>query len=61
VKHVTRIGEMKTGYRNLVGKSEGDRSFGRRAHTWEVILNWIIRKDLVEVWVCIQLVEDKGQ
>ena len=63
MKHVTRMGEMKSGYRNLlvVRKSEGNRSFGRPIHTWEVILNWTIRKCLVEMWVCIHLAEDKGQ
>jgi len=61
VKHVTRMGEMRIEYRNLDRKSEGNRSFGAPTHTWEVILNWTIRKCLVEVWVCIQLAEDKGQ
>jgi hypothetical protein len=42
-------------------KSEGNRSFGRPTHTWEIILNWTIRKCLVEMWVCIQPTENKDQ
>jgi len=42
-------------------KSKWNRSFGTPTKTWEVILNWTIRKCLVEMWVFIQLAEDKGQ
>ena len=61
MKHVIRMGEMRIEYRNLVRKSKGNKSFGIPAHTLEVILNWTIRKCLVEMWVCIQPAEDKGQ
>ena len=61
MKDVARMGEIRIGYRNLVRKSKGNRSFGRPTSTWEVILNWTIRKCRVEMWVCIQLAEDKGQ
>jgi hypothetical protein len=35
--HVARMGGNRNAYRNLVGKSEGKRPFGRPRHKWELI------------------------
>jgi hypothetical protein len=58
--HVTRVGEGRVVYRDLVGKSEGERLLGRPRHRWEDN----IRMDLQEVgcgredW--IGLAQDRG-
>ena len=33
--HVARMGERRGAYRDLVGKSEGERPLGRPRHRWE--------------------------
>jgi hypothetical protein len=36
--HVTRMGEMRNVYRNLVGKPEGNRPIRRLRYCWEDII-----------------------
>jgi hypothetical protein len=48
--HVTRIGEMRNTYQDLVGKYEGKRPLGRTGHRWEIILKSILMKQGVRVW-----------
>jgi hypothetical protein len=33
--HIAHMGEMKDGYKVLVGKSEGKRPLGRSRHRWK--------------------------
>jgi hypothetical protein len=33
-RHVARMGDKRSAYRLLVGKSEGKRSLGRQRHRW---------------------------
>jgi hypothetical protein len=61
MEHVARMGEERSVYKVLVGKSEGKRPVGRRRNRWE---DWI-RMDLSETgwgsvdW--IQLAQDRDR
>jgi hypothetical protein len=48
--HLTRIGERRGVYRDLVGKHEGKRPLGKSRCRWEIIFRWIFRKWDVGVW-----------
>jgi hypothetical protein len=54
--HAARVGEMKNAYKILFEKFEGKRPLGRPRLRWEIILEWILRKEGGEVWTgCIWL------
>jgi hypothetical protein len=41
--HVSHVGEVENAYRNLVGKSEGDR-LGETCVDGRLIIKWIFKK-----------------
>jgi hypothetical protein len=59
--HVVRTGEMRNGYKILVGEPEGKNPLGRPKRRWEDN----IRTDLREMWwedmECIHLAQDRHQ
>jgi hypothetical protein len=44
------MGERRSVYRDLVGKSDGKRLLGRNNHRRGIILRWILRNWDVGVW-----------
>jgi len=44
------MGERRGVNSILVGKPEGKRPCGRPTRRWRIILRWIFRKWVVEVW-----------
>jgi len=44
--HVARTGEMRSAYKTLIGRTEGNRPLGRPNGVWEVyiVLEWILGK-----------------
>jgi len=48
--------EMRNMYKILFGKPEGKRQFGRCRRRWEIILEWILKKQVERAWTgCIWL------
>jgi hypothetical protein len=38
--------EMRNAYKTLIGKTEGKKSFGRRKHRWERVLEFILEEQI---------------
>jgi hypothetical protein len=52
---------VRIAYRILVRNPEGKRPLGRPRHEWEIILDWILGKQVVKVVDWIHLGQDEDQ
>jgi hypothetical protein len=51
MEHVAHMGEMRSAYKILVGKTEWKRPLGRLSHRWEDNIKWILVKYGLRVYV----------
>jgi hypothetical protein len=59
--HVTRMGEGRSVYRVLVGRSEGKRPLGRPRRRWEDNIKMDLRELGIDEANWIRLVQDRAQ
>jgi len=48
---VARMGELRKGYKILVGKTEEKRPLVIKGHSWGVILKWMLKDYDVRLWI----------
>jgi len=48
VRHVERMGNMRSGYKILVGKRKGKRPFGRPMHRWKDNITMDLKRNKLE-------------